>query len=71
MDMEIQRKIDDLKAFFKDKKVIIAFSGGADSTLLAFVAKNEAKDALAVTVDMVLCLQNLSRKQNRLLKKLG
>lgn len=49
--MDIQRKINILKEYFKGKKVLVAFSGGADSTLLAWVAKEEAKDALAVTID--------------------
>lgn len=49
--MEIERKLNKLKAYFHGKKVIVAFSGGADSTLMALVAKDEAKEALAVTVD--------------------
>ena len=49
--MEIQRKIDDLKAFFKDKKVIIAFSGGADSTLLAYLASKVSDKPIAITID--------------------
>lgn len=69
--METQRKIDDLKAFFKDKKVIIAFSGGADSTLLAFVAKNEAKDALAVTVDNGVMPAEFIQKAEQIAEKIG
>ncbi len=49
--MDIEGKIDSLRNYFRGKKVLIAFSGGADSTLLAWIAKEEANDALAVTVD--------------------
>ena len=69
--MELQRKINDLKAFFKDKKVIIAFSGGADSTLLASVAKEEAKDALAVTVDNGVMPAEFIKKSEQIAKKIG
>jgi uncharacterized protein len=44
-------KLDNLKNYFRDRKVIIAFSGGADSTLLAKIAQEYSTDALAVTVD--------------------
>jgi uncharacterized protein len=43
--------MDDLRKYLHGKKVVIAFSGGADSTLLASVAQEEAQDVLAVTVD--------------------
>lgn len=49
--MDIKGKMDNLRNYFRGKNVLIAFSGGADSTLLAWVAKEEAKDALVVTVD--------------------
>lgn len=60
--MDIKGKMDKLRNYFHGKKVIIAFSGGADSTLLAWIAKEEASDALAVTVDNgampAECVQN-------------
>jgi uncharacterized protein len=49
--MDIKEKMDDLRKYLHGKKVVVAFSGGADSTLLASVAQEEAQDALAVTVD--------------------
>ncbi|MDY9923406.1 ATP-dependent sacrificial sulfur transferase LarE [Methanobacterium sp.] len=49
--MDIEGKMNSLRNYFHGKKVLIAFSGGADSTLLAWVAKEEANEALAVTVD--------------------
>jgi pyridinium-3,5-biscarboxylic acid mononucleotide sulfurtransferase len=60
--MDIKGKMDKLRDYLNGKKVIIAFSGGADSTLLAWIAKEEASDALAVTVDNGVmpaeCVQN-------------
>ena len=49
--MELEKKIEQLKDYLKDKKVLIAFSGGADSSLVAYVAYNISKESLAVTID--------------------
>ena len=49
--MELEKKIEQLKDYLKDKKVLIAFSGGADSSLVAYVAYNVSKESLAVTID--------------------
>lgn len=49
--MDLKEKMDDLRKYLQGKKVVVAFSGGADSTLLASVAQEEAQDVLAVTVD--------------------
>lgn len=60
--MDIKVKMDKLRDYLHGKKVVVAFSGGADSTLLALIAKEEAKDPLAVTVDNGVlpaeCVQN-------------
>ncbi|MGB9200540.1 MAG: TIGR00268 family protein, partial [Methanobacterium sp.] len=49
--MELEKKIEQLKDYLKDKKVLIAFSGGADSSLVAYVASDISKESLAVTID--------------------
>ena len=49
--MNTNDKINKVKEIFKDKKVAIAFSGGADSTLLVHLAKEAGADILAVTFD--------------------
>lgn len=69
--MGIKRKLDGLKSFFNDKKVIVAFSGGADSTLLALVARDEAKDVLAVTVDNGVMPAEFTHKAEQIAKKIG
>lgn len=69
--MEIQEKIGNLKDFFHDKKVIVAFSGGADSTLLALIARDEAKEALAVTVDNGVMPTECIQKAEQIAEKIG
>ena len=49
--MNTSDKISKVREIFKDKKVAIAFSGGADSTLLVHLAKEANADILAVTFD--------------------
>jgi pyridinium-3,5-biscarboxylic acid mononucleotide sulfurtransferase len=49
--MEIESKLEKLNEYIKDKKLLIAFSGGADSTLLANIASKTSKEAIAVTID--------------------
>ena len=49
--MTLEQKIDIVKDILKDKKVAIGFSGGADSTLIAYLSSQVAKDTLAITID--------------------
>ena len=49
--MNLEGKIDIVKDILTDKKVAIGFSGGADSTLIAYLASEVSKDTLAVTID--------------------
>ena len=49
--MIIEDKINIVKDILKDKKVAIGFSGGADSTLMAYLSSKVASDTLAITID--------------------
>ena len=49
--MSLENKINIVKNILKDKKVAIGFSGGADSTLIAYLASKVAKDTLAITIN--------------------
>ena len=49
--MNIEDKINIVKDILKYKKVAIGFSGGADSTLIAYLSSKVAADTLAITID--------------------
>lgn len=50
--MKTEDKIEKLKEILKNyNKVALAFSGGADSTMLAYLAKESGCDVLAITYD--------------------
>ncbi|WP_296887777.1 ATP-dependent sacrificial sulfur transferase LarE [uncultured Methanobrevibacter sp.] len=49
--MTLENKIEIVKDILKDKKVAIGFSGGADSTLIAYLASKVSSDVLAITID--------------------
>ena len=49
--MDLEDKINIVKSILKDKNVAIGFSGGADSTLIAYLASKVAADTLAITIN--------------------
>ena len=49
--MNLEDKINIVEDILKDKKVAIGFSGGADSTLIAYLSSKVASDTLAITID--------------------
>lgn len=49
--MNLEDKITIVKDLLKDKKVAIGFSGGADSTLIAYLSSKVSKETLAITID--------------------
>ncbi len=51
---ELENKLKNLISFVKNKKVIVAFSGGVDSSLLAYIANEHASEALLITESSIL-----------------
>ncbi len=47
-------KLENLISFLKTKKILVAFSGGVDSSLLAFLSNKYAKETLLVTEKSIL-----------------
>jgi len=54
LSKNLNGKLKSLTSFLGNKKVIVAFSGGVDSTLLAFLSNKYAKEALLVTEKSIL-----------------
>jgi uncharacterized protein len=54
LNENIENKLNALIAFLEGYKIIVAFSGGVDSSLLAYLAKKYSKDMVAITVDSIL-----------------
>jgi uncharacterized protein len=51
---KLKNKLDSLIALLQAQKVIVAFSGGLDSSLLAYLSKNNAKETLLITMKSLL-----------------
>lgn len=49
--MNLDEKIEKVKNIIKNRKIAIAFSGGADSTLLAYLASEVSDNPIAITID--------------------
>lgn len=49
--MQLEYKIKRLKDFLRNKKSVLAFSAGSDSTLIAYMLSEVSSDSLLVTVD--------------------
>jgi len=54
LSKNLRSKLENLTSFLRNKKVITAFSGGVDSSLLAFLSNKYAKEALLVTEKSIL-----------------
>jgi uncharacterized protein len=54
LSKKLESKLNNIISFLRDKKVIVAFSGGVDSSLLAYLSKRFAKEALLITEKSIL-----------------
>ncbi|HEC93228.1 MAG TPA: TIGR00268 family protein, partial [Candidatus Atribacteria bacterium] len=54
IDNNLQNKLKQLTDFFKNKKVVVAFSGGVDSGVLAYLSNKYAKETLLITEKSIL-----------------
>jgi uncharacterized protein len=50
----LEKKLNKLISFLRGKKVLVAFSGGVDSSLLAFLSGEYAKETLLITEKSIL-----------------
>ncbi len=69
--MNLEEKIEIVKEILKDKKVAIGFSGGADSTLIAYLSSKVAEDTLAITIDNHLFPTGFVENTKKLAKSFG
>lgn len=67
--MTLEDKIEIVKGCLKDKKVAIGFSGGADSTLIAYLASKVSSDVLAITIDNHLFPTNFLNHTQKMAKR--
>ena len=69
--MSLETKINIVKDILKDKKVAIGFSGGADSTLIAYLSSGVAADTLAITIDNHLLPTGFVENTKKLAQSFG
>lgn len=69
--MNLEDKINIVENILKDKKVAIGFSGGADSTLIAYLSSKIAKDTLAITIDNHLFPTGFVENTKRIAESFG
>ena len=54
LSQKLKIKLQNVISILKNKKVIVAFSGGVDSSLLAFLSRKFAKNAFLITENSIL-----------------
>ena len=69
--MNLEDKIKIVENILKDKKVAVGFSGGADSTLIAYLSSKVSKDTLAITINNHLMPTYFLEHSERMAKHFG
>ena len=71
LSKDLNTKLEHLISSLKGKKVIVAFSGGVDSSLLGYQSKKYAKDALLITERSILYPEDEIEKASQFAKNYG
>ena len=71
LDPALQSKLERIKLFFTNKTVVVAFSGGVDSSVVMDLAHRFAKRAVAVTADSITILPGEVDKAKELAESRG
>ena len=71
LDNELQVKLQNIKLFFENKKIVVAFSGGVDSTVVMELAHQFSLKAIAVTADSITILPGEVEKATELALERG
>jgi len=67
----LKNKLESLISFLKTKKILVAFSGGVDSSLLAFLSNKYAIETLLVTEKSILYPDDEMKLTSEFAKKYG
>lgn len=69
--MNLNEKIKKAEDIIKDKNIAIAFSGGADSTLIAYLANKVANKSIAITFNNEIMPSNFLNNTKKIAESIG